>query len=161
LSAAKGIKEKADAILTHAIIEVFSSFIGLYVNFSYIYGYQNNNMIRKVILFLFFLLFINLTVSAQTGGGHFIERVVEIKNFTNAKHVPLLAQLLQDFSENSAIILSCEEQGWVVFKIDLSEMAGDEQLAVILKTAGMEYVIKEGADKKDVVNACKGNLHKF
>jgi hypothetical protein len=131
------------------------------MNFIYIYGYQNNIMLHKVILFLVFIQFSNLSTLAQSGSGHFVDRVVEINNFTNAKHVSLLTQLLQDYSENSAIILTCEDQGWVVFKIDLDDINGDEQLAAILKSADLQFIIKVGAAKKDVVNACKGELRKF
>ncbi len=131
------------------------------MNFIYIYGYQNNIMLHKVILFLVFIQFSNLSTLAQPGSGHFVDRVVEINNFTNAKHVSLLTQLLQDYSENSAIILTCEDQGWVVFKIDLDDINGDEQLAAILKSADLQFIIKVGAAKKDVVNACKGELRKF
>ncbi|MBL0095105.1 MAG: hypothetical protein IPP46_00490 [Bacteroidetes bacterium] len=118
-------------------------------------------MLHKVILFLVFIQFSNLSTLAQSGSGHFVDRVVEINNFTNAKHVSLLTQLLQDYSENSAIILTCEDQGWVVFKIDLDDINGDEQLAAILKSADLQFIIKVGAAKKDVVNACKGELRKF
>ncbi|MBK7889071.1 MAG: hypothetical protein IPJ86_17785 [Bacteroidetes bacterium] len=131
------------------------------MNILYIYGYQNNNMLQKVILFFVINLFFNLSARGQSGGGHYIDRVVEIQSFSNAKHVTFLTQLLQDYSGNSAIVLTCEEQGWVVFKIDLDEISGDDQLSAILKSAGLQFLIKEGAVKKDVVNACKGELHKF
>lgn len=131
------------------------------MNILYIYGYQNNNMLHKVILFFVINLFFNLSARGQSGGGHYIDRVVEIQSFSNAKHVTFLTQLLQDYSGNSAIVLTCEEQGWVVFKIDLDEISGDDQLSAILKSAGLQFLIKEGAVKKDVVNACKGELHKF
>jgi hypothetical protein len=59
-------------------------------------------------------------------------------------------------------VLTCEDQGWVVFKIDLDDISGDDQLCCHIESPpGLQFLIKVGAAKKDVVNACKGELRKF
>ncbi len=117
-------------------------------------------MVRKVILLFLFLLDQSLA-KAQAVDGPFVERVIEIKHFNNAKMSPLLEQLIQNYSENSQLILTCESQGWVVIKLDLSELAGAEQLSEILKQSGFEWVIKEGATRKEVSEGCTGVLIKL
>ncbi len=115
----------------------------------------------KGIAFLFLTLLSPLLLKAQSLSAPPVERVVEIRNFSNEKHISLLTQLLNNVSEGSEIVLSCEEQGWVVFKLDPNEIHDDIALATILKSSGLEFFIKEGATRKEVDVACKGSLKKF
>ncbi len=118
-------------------------------------------MFRKVISLLFFISFFIPAAFAQNAGGNFTEKVIEIKNFSNVKHAQLIAGVLDQYAEGSSLMLACEEQGWVVLRINLTEVKDDEQLEVVLKLTGLECIVKNDASRKDVSAACKGDLTKY
>lgn len=118
-------------------------------------------MLPRFFLIIILSAFLPAFAFAQQGGGDYVEKVVEIKNFTNEKHVQKISQLLNAYSEDSRVVLSCEDQGWVVLKINSIDIPNEDELAGILKLSGFEFTIKSGATMKDVESACTGLKRKF
>lgn len=92
---------------------------------------------------------------------HEVEKIVEIKNFSNAKHFPLLESLIEEIAPNISVIASCEQKGWVVFKIIEQKSNASDQIATLMKASGLDFIIKEGATMKDVSVACNGEMKNY
>ena len=92
---------------------------------------------------------------------HFNEVVLEIKNFSAVKNVPQLSTVLAEYSVDSYVYITCEQSGWVVLRIETSQVVSMEHLESILKNASMDYIIKSGATSKEVIAACDGDIKKY
>lgn len=92
---------------------------------------------------------------------HEVEKVVEIKNFNNAKHFPLLESLMEEIAPNISVIAFCEQKGWVVFRIIEQKSNATDQISMLLKASRLDFIIKEGATMKDVSVACNGEMKNF
>lgn len=92
---------------------------------------------------------------------HEVEKVVEIKNFSPAKHLPLIENLIEELAPNIAVVASCEQKGWVVFKIIEQKSGASDQIATLMKVSGLDFIIKEGATMKDVSVVCNGEMKNY
>ncbi|MBK9636445.1 MAG: hypothetical protein IPO63_00980 [Bacteroidetes bacterium] len=113
------------------------------------------------LLYYFIFLFLLFTAKVQSMDPHEVEMVVEIKNFNASKHLPLLENLIEATSPNIMVIASCEQKGWVVFKIIEQKFNVNDQIELLMKASGLDFIIKEGATKKDVSIACNEPVYKF
>lgn len=111
--------------------------------------------------YYFLFLFLLLTANVQSMHPHEVEKVVEIKNFSISKHLPLFESLIEEIYPNITLIASCERKGWVVFKIIEQKSNASDQIATLMKASGLDFIIKEGATKKDVSVACNGEMKNF
>lgn len=96
-----------------------------------------------------------------TPAPHFTQLVLEVKNFSNQKHVQLINQALGNSLGASTVIAACEENSWVVLRLDLNFYNDPSQLLNLLKSTGIEYIIKDGATAVEVSTACKGAMQQF
>lgn len=113
---------------------------------------------RMTLRTLLLLLIFN-TANAQS--GHFTQLVLEVKNFSNQKHVQLINNALSGSLGESHVVASCEMNGWVVLELDLNHYRNADQLLELLKPGGFEFIVKEGATAAEVTTACKGATQQF
>lgn len=107
------------------------------------------------------LLFILLAGVSKAQSNHHTQVVLEIKNFSQQKHVqPINAALSAAFG-TSSIVSYCEISGWVVLNLDLNHYRSTESLLEVLKPTGLEFYVKEGATASQVSQACKGEIKQF
>jgi len=115
-------------------------------------------MKTKLPYYFFFFLFLLCTANVQSMHPHEVEKVVEIVNFSPSKHLPLLEIAIESTSPNVTLIASCEQKGWVVFKIMEQKINADQQIGLLMKASGLDFIIKEGATLKEVSIACNSEL---
>ena len=89
-----------------------------------------------------------------------MEVVVEVSHFNALKHLPAIENALNEVSEQSGVKLICPDKGWLVIEINLHQIANAEQLEAILKTSGIHCIVKTNATRKEVIEACQGDLIK-
>ncbi|MBK7965801.1 MAG: hypothetical protein IPK10_11290 [Bacteroidetes bacterium] len=90
-----------------------------------------------------------------------VEIVVEIKNFSATKHLPLLGSVIEATAPHVLIIASCDQKGWVVFKLIEQKLNVNDEVEFLMKASGLDFIIKEGATKKDVTIACNNGIKNY
>jgi hypothetical protein len=108
--------------------------------------------------YYFLFLFLLLTANVQSMNPHELEVVVEIKNFSSLKHLPLLESIIEASAPNILVVAACEQKGWVVLRIIEQKHNAKDQIALLMKTSGLDFIIKEGATMKDVSIACNDEV---
>ena len=118
---------------------------------------------KSLILYTAFLFLpISMLLSANTlQGFHKQDVVVEVAHFSQLKHVAVIQNALQEVSANSKVAIVCPEKGWLVIELDLDQIASENQLESILRPTGIGILIKSGATRKQVMDACGGDIMKL
>lgn len=111
----------------------------------------------KLKYILFLLLF--FTGSLFAGEPvHYSEVVIEVRNFSGVKHVPLINEAFSESWGESYVYMTCEASGWIVLRLDESVYVSSDHLLSALKATGIVFTIKEGATATQVSNVCNGQV---
>jgi hypothetical protein len=104
---------------------------------------------------------LNSTFGASHTHLHKVDVVLEIAHFSQQKHLSLLSNALEEVSPDSKIALVCPDKGWLVVELNLDQIANENQLENIFKPTGIGILIKTGATRKQVMDACEGDIVKL
>jgi hypothetical protein len=104
---------------------------------------------------------LNSTLCVRNIHLHKVDVVLEITHFSQQKHLSLVSNALEEVSPDSKIALVCPDKGWLVVELNLDQIANENQLESILKPTGLGVLIKTGATRKQVMDACGGDLVKL
>jgi|JI10StandDraft_1071094.scaffolds.fasta_scaffold1241985_1 hypothetical protein len=111
----------------------------------------------KLKFVLILLVFFTATVLAGEP-VHYSEVVIEVRNFSGVKHVPLINEAFSESWGESYVYMTCEASGWIVLRLDESMYVSSEHLLSTLKATGIVFTIKEGATATQVSNVCNGQV---
>jgi hypothetical protein len=104
---------------------------------------------------------LNSTLCVRNIHLHKVDVVLEITHFSQQKHLSLLSNALEEVSPDSKIALVCPDKGWLVVELNLDQIANENQLENIFKPTGIGILIKTGATRKQVMDACEGDIVKL
>ncbi|MBL7923522.1 MAG: hypothetical protein JNL88_04925 [Bacteroidia bacterium] len=122
---------------------------------------MSNSLYCKWTFSVILLLLVSVSLPAQQPDPHRSVVVIEVRNFNPEKHLGLLNNALLEVSPESRVQLACLPKGWVLLSIDPAQIGSALQLENILKSTGLSFLIKEGADQKMLEQACGETLQKF
>lgn len=108
--------------------------------------------------FVLFLLVFSTGVVFAGEPVHYTEVVIEVKNFSVVKHVPIINEAFSDSWGESYVYMTCEASGWIVLRLDESVYVSSDHLLSALKETGIVFTIKEGATASQVSNVCNGQV---
>ena len=99
-------------------------------------------------------------VSTTKAQPNLKEAVIEIKNFTSGKSIPILNEI---FKENSGIAIKgyCPGQDLVVFSYDSEKFQTDKDVAIFLEDKGLIAYLKENMTSSEVNSNCKTKYEKI
>ncbi len=99
-------------------------------------------------------------VSTANAQPNLKEAIIEIKNFTSGKSIPILNEI---FKENSGIEIKgyCPGQDLVVFSYDTEKFQTDKDVAIFLEDNGLIAYLKENITSSEVNSNCKTKYEKI